>query len=302
MSNAWDADRELSVELAAAVIRESMPALDVRELTRIGSGWEFDAYLTRDGWVVRFPRRAEMSKLFEAERGVHRLVSGFLPTKIGIPHVELRGKPAAGFPYEIAAHRYIPGIPIDEIDERFESIMSPEIGNALGALHSIPDQAARDAGVAEREPGRDESDDWFKHGLSVVTRFEDRDPIIDRAVEWASEASVLNVDFSGPLRLIHQDLSPEHVLADPQTGQITGILDWTDAMLGDAARDFVFLVGWRGWPFAEEVLQHYPPVDEGFRDRLRFMSRLLTPVWLGYAHERGTEVEKMRAWVRRAYS
>jgi aminoglycoside phosphotransferase (APT) family kinase protein len=243
-----------------------------------------------------------MSQLFEAERGVHRLVSRFLPTRTGIPHVELRGKPAAGFPYEIAAHRYIPGIPIDEVDGRFASIMAQEIGTALGALHSIPEQAARDAGVAAREAAPDRSGNWFKHGLSVVTRLNDRDPIIDSAVAWAREASVLNVEFSGPLRFIHQDLSPEHVLADPQTGQITGILDWTDAMLGDAARDFVFLVGWRGWPFVEEVLLHYPPVDEGFRDRLRFMSRLLTPVWLGYAYERGTEIEKMRAWVRHAHA
>jgi len=175
MSNAWDADRELSLELAAAVIRESIPALDVRELSLIGSGWEFDAYLTHDGWVVRFPRRAEMSRLFEAERGVHRLVSRFLPTKTGIPHVELRGKPAAGFPYEIAAHRYIPGIPIDEVHERFASIMAREIGSALRALHSIPEQAARDAGVAAREAASGESGDWFKHGLSVVTRFDGGD-------------------------------------------------------------------------------------------------------------------------------
>jgi len=276
--------------------------LDVRELTLIGRGWEFDAYLTRDGWVVRFPRRAEMASLFESERGVHQLVSRFLSSKIGIPQVELRGKPAASFPYEIAAHWYIPGIPIDEVDGRFASIMAREIGTALGALHSIPKQAARDAGVAAPDAAPDESGDWLKYGLSVVSRFHDGDPIIDRAVAWASEASVLNVEFPGPLRFIHQDLSPEHVLADAQTGQITGILDWTDAILGDAARDFVFLVGWRGWPFVEEVLLHYPPVDEGFRDRVRFMSRLLTPVWLGYAYERGTEIEKMRAWVRHAYA
>jgi aminoglycoside phosphotransferase (APT) family kinase protein len=301
MTSPWDADRELSLERAAAVIRETIPSLDVRELTLIGQGWEFDAYLTSDGWVVRFPRRAEMAELFDAERNVHRLVSRFLPAKIGIPHVELRGKPAAGFPYEIAAHRYIPGVPIDEVDEGLGSIMAREIGTALGTMHTIPERAARDAGVVPRERLPDEPSEWFNYGLSVVTRFNDGNAIIDRAVEGAREASQSTVAFSGPLRFIHQDLSPEHVLADPQTGQITGILDWTDVMLGDAARDFVFLVGWRGWSFVEDVLQHYPPVDSGFRDRLRFMSRLLTPVWLGYAYERGTEVDKMRSWVWHAY-
>jgi aminoglycoside phosphotransferase (APT) family kinase protein len=302
MANPWDADRELSIEQAKAVISASIPSLDVGELTLIGRGWEFDAYLTRDGWVVRFPRRAEMEGLFEPERRVHRLVSRFLPATVGVPHVELRGKPAAGFPYEIAAHRYIAGIPIDEVDERFVPHMASEIGTALAALHGISEESARAAGVSEGDPGPETSDDWFRHALSAASRYSDGDPIVDRAVAWASEASASSVEFSGPLRLIHQDLSPEHVLADPQTGQITGILDWTDVMLGDAARDFVFLVGWRGWSFVEQVLAHYLPVDAGFRDRLKFMSRLLTPVWLGYAHERGTEVEKMRAWVRNAYA
>jgi aminoglycoside phosphotransferase (APT) family kinase protein len=302
MTNPWDADRELSLELAAAVIRETIPSLDVRELTLIGHGWEFDAYLTRDGWVVRFPRRAEMAEAFDRERSVHRLVSRFLPAKIGVPRVELRGKPGTRFPYEIAAHRYIPGVPIDEVDNRFRARTANEIGTALAAIHAIPEESARDAGVDSRAGPPDESGDWFTYGLSVVTRFNDGDPTVERAVAWASKAWMSNVGFSGPFRFIHQDLSPEHVLADPKTGQITGILDWTDVMLGDAARDFVFLVGWRGWPFVEEVLQHYPPVDGSFRDRLRFMSRLLTPIWLGYAYERGTEVEKMRSWVRHAYA
>lgn len=302
MANPWEADHERSLEQAKKVIAESIPSLDVGELTLIGRGWEFDAYLTGDGWVVRFPRRAEMAELFEPEQRVHRLVSRFLPETIRVPHVELRGKPVEWFPYEIAAHRYIAGIPIDDVEERFVPNMASEIGTALAALHGIPEQSARAAGVTEGDPAPENSADWFRRGLSAAARFNDGDPIIDRAVSWASEASALDVEFSEPLRLIHQDLSPEHVLADPHTGQITGILDWTDVMLGDAARDFVFLVGWRGWSFVEDVLAHYSPVDAGFRDRLRFMSQLLTPVWLGYAHERGTEVEKMRTWVRNAYA
>src|SRR5688500_19962926 len=101
MSNPWDADRELSLELAAAVIRETIPSLDVRELTLIGRGWEFDAYLTRDGGVVRFPRRAEVASLFESERGVHQLVSRCLSSTIGIPQAGLRGQPPARLPYEL---------------------------------------------------------------------------------------------------------------------------------------------------------------------------------------------------------
>jgi aminoglycoside phosphotransferase (APT) family kinase protein len=112
-----------------------------------------------------------------------------------------------------------------------------------------------------------------------------------------------NPRHHGPFSLIHQDLSPEHVLVDPASGQLTGILDWTDVILGDPARDFVFLVAWRGWSYVEQVLKHYPRVvDDGFRSRLDFMARLLTITWLGYAHLRGTEVEKLTGWVHHAFA
>ena len=74
-------------------------------------------------------------------------------------------------------------------------------------------------------------------------------------------------------------------------------------ILGDAAPDFVFLVAWRGWSFTEDVLRHYAhPLDDGFRDRLRFIARLLTPIWLGLAHDRGSGLEKVRRGLRNAYA
>jgi hypothetical protein len=44
------------------------------------------------------------------------------------------------------------------------------------------------------------------------------------------------------------------------------------------------------------------PLDEGFRERLRFMSRLLSVMWLAEAHERGREVANHMEWVRNAFT
>ena len=304
MTQPWQPDRELTLETAKSVIRSALPSLDVDGLTFLGSGWEFDAYLTSDGWVVRFPRREEMATLFEKERPVHQLLAKFLPADIAVPRVEMIGNPSAGFPYPVAAHRYIPGIPVDELAIHWLPSLARQIGQLLGAIHGIPADVARQAGVLSdpTEYTADEgSHKWVENGLKLLSRSGDLDPVVSTAIEWVSHVSIPS-GFGGPLRLIHQDLSPEHVLANPDTGRVTGILDWTDVMLGDAARDFVFLAGWRGWSFVEEVLRHYPAVDAQFRDRLRFMARLLTPIWLGYAYERGTEVEKMTSWVHNVYS
>ena len=99
------------------------------------------------------------------------------------------------------------------------------------------------------------------------------------------------------------DLSPEHVIVDAATGHVAGILDWTDTILGDPARDFVFLVTWRGWEFAEDVLRRYPhAVDRDFRERLRFMARLLSVMWLAMAHAQHGNVAMHIEWVRNAFA
>jgi aminoglycoside phosphotransferase (APT) family kinase protein len=303
MGAPWEPDRTLTIEGAAALITSSFPAIETRGLKFLGHGWEFDAYVTRDGWVFRFPRRAEAAELFELDGRVAALVATHLPQSVAVPRIELLGEPARGFPYRFAAHRFIPGVPSDEVDPAFLPSLARQISIALGAIHSIPADAARAAGVSEETDDVEGQRAWIRQGLDGLRSIRAMEPIVDQAANWLERIPLPTARFSGPLRFIHQDLSPEHLVVDPETGRLNGILDWTDTQLGDAARDFVLLVAWRGWAFAEEVLRSYPhPLDSGFRDRLRFMSRILTPVWLGLAVQRGTEVEKLTRWVHNAFA
>ena len=302
-SRAWEPDRPLTDDGAAAAIRACFPSVDSRAVRRLGSGWEFDVYTTVDGWVFRFPRRAHCADLFEPESRVHHLVSLVLPPRIAIPHVELMGQPAAGFPYRFAGHRYIAGVPADAVASELLPVLARDIGAALGAIHSIPEEWARAAGVVEMDLDDVGRKDWLERGLDVAAELRGLDPVVDHALDWVSQVSLPIGRFDGPPRLIHQDLSPEHFLADATTGHLTGILDWTDAILGDAARDFVVLVTWQGWEFAEQVIRHYPhPVNREFRERLGFMARLLSVLWLADAHEQRADVRKHVRWVHNAFA
>lgn len=302
VTNAWEPDRSLTTDVAAAVIRSAFPSIESHDLKLLGSGWEFDAYLTVDGWVVRFPRRADAELLFEKERRVHELVAPVLEP-VAVPRTERTADPVPGFPYRVAAHRFIPGDPVDEVEDRHLPSIARQIGKALGAIHSVPVESVRAAGIQGQDPGGEGRRDWIDQRLASLSLLRGSDAVVDRAVRWVEQTTIPSGPFGGPPRLIHQDLSPDNLLADPVTGRLNGIIDWTDAMIGDAARDFVFLVAWRGWSYADEVLRHYPhPVDPGFRDRLRFMARVLTPLWLGLAYERGSEVEKLTGWVHNAFA
>lgn len=298
----WAADRPLTREAAAAAIHARFPAIDVREIEHIGSGWEFDAFLTADGWVFRFPRRAECAALFEPERRVHRLVAAALPAGVAIPQVQHMGEPTPGFPYVFAGHRCVQGVAADTLGVALIPILARALGAALGAIHAIPEQEARAAGVVEMDEDDVGRQAWLASGIRVASELRGRDPIVDQALTWIGQLQLPPIRFAGPLRFIHHDLSPEHVIVDADSGHLAGILDWTDAILGDAARDFVFLVTWRGWEFAEQVLCSYPhAVDEEFRDRLDFMARLLSVMWLADAHEQGGDLAKHIAWVRNAF-
>lgn len=71
---------------------------------------------------------------------------------------------------------------------------------------------------------------------------------------------------TGAPRLVHNDLLAEHILVDA-TG-LAGVIDWTDAGMGDAATDFAGFVHWGGRRFAEAVLGHYRgDVDRHFLER-----------------------------------
>ena len=104
------------------------------------------------------------------------------------------------------------------------------------------------------------------------------DPTVDRSLDWlATHGSRTPRPFPGPLRCIHNDLSPEHLLVDRRTGALAGILDWSDAIVGDPALDFAPLAAFHGWAFVDEVVRSYPlTIDGSFRQRLRFMARRLS--------------------------
>lgn len=234
---------------------------------------------------------------------MHNLVAAALPSRITLPRVELMGEPTEEFPYLFAGHRFIAGIAADALDQSLMPTLAGDIGAAFGAIHSIPEKAARDAGVGEIDNDDLGRKEWFVRGLELASQLRGLDPVVDDAVSWMRQLSLPLPRYDGPLHFIHHDIGPEHLIVDSTTGRLVGILDWTDAILGDAARDFVGLVPALGWKFTEAVLRSYPlPVDPQFGERLQFLARLLSVMWLTEAREQDADVAKHIQWVRNAFA
>ena len=296
----WLPGPSLTKDTAAKLIGTSFPGMETANLQHLGTGWQYDAFLTTDGWVFRFPRWDWPGDLFEREARVHRFVAEILPSQIRLPRVELLAPPSAQFPHPIAGHRYIAGVGAEEIDEKLLPTVAGEIATFLNALHSTPAPLAGGAGIHEFVMDENRRG-WLDNGINVLRKLRGLDPVVDGAIGWLSNTP-LTPHFDAPLHLIHGGLEPEHLIVDPATGFLQGVIDWTDTMLADAARDFVFLVTWRGWQFAEEVLYRYPrALDREFRTRLRHMAQLLSLMGLAYAHAQGEDLARHIRSVHNAF-
>ena len=302
-SHPWEPDRLLDVEIARSVIRAAFPRVDVTRLEFVGAGWEFDVFVTADGWAFRFPRRAEYQSLFEREAPVLALARSVLPAETAVPLVELTGAPSPKFPYTFAGHRFIEGVAADSVHPSLHAELARGIAAALSAIHSVPLAVARAAGVPAANPPNEGAYEWFRRNLAGASQLIDSDPTVRHAVRWVSELDEPLRFRTGPTRFTHNDFWPDHLVVDPSTGRLAGILDWTFTALGDPASDFVPCATFGGWGFVEQVLAHYPgTLDDGFRERLRYAARLLSVMFVGQAQQNGGDAGRYIMWVKKAFA
>ena len=288
----------IPLEVAAAIIRDCDTAVRVDGLRHLGSGWDFDAFLTLDGWVFRFPRKPECGDQLDLERRVLAMVAPVLPPAVQVPRMDVVRK-ASAFALPFARYRYLDGIDPSLLPPALLPATARDIGAALATVHAVPADAARAAGVREVASDDVAKHEWFRHGVEVALGLRGHYPAVDGAIDWVESAVPSIPQYMGPLRFTHSDLGPDHLLVDRDTGALTGIIDWTDATLGDPARDFVALVAWQGWEFTERALAAYSiPLDPSFRERLGFVAQLLSVLWLAYAHEERGDVAKHIRWVQ----
>jgi phosphotransferase family enzyme len=106
-----------------------------------------------------------------------------------------------------------------------------------------------------------------------------------------------------PGRLIHNDICPDHLIVDPATGRLTGLIDFTDAVVGPPVLDFVGLIGLGGYAFIGQVAAHYDlPTPAGFGDQLRWLARTLTLRWLAEAAaDSPADIPRHQGWVAAAF-
>jgi aminoglycoside phosphotransferase (APT) family kinase protein len=235
------------IELPAQV--PELLGVSVETVTEIEGGWDYAVFEVNGTWIVRVPRRPEVRAWLRKEA---RLLPELAPTlPLPVPEFEVtHHDPDLRF----VAYRRIEGDPIDQflqqpVDAR---ALGEHLGRFLASVHAFP---LPRAGELTRTDGttwmrelhllRDECEGTVFPRLSPEER--------DRATRMFDE--FFEGATSVQATLVHADLGPDHILCSHDS--VTGVIDWSDACIGDAAIDFGWLLHSTPSVFVEGIRAGY---------------------------------------------
>ncbi len=221
----------------------------------IDSGWDSRAWIVDGVWLDREPRRPRVAERLRAETRLMAWLAPELPLAVPVPTI-LRDEPLR------VRHRLIVGRPIRDSDDALATVL----GTFVRALHGVSTGEAVRRGAEDV----DESSGWL---LREVDRMRAEVlPLLDGPAADAGARLLDRCAAPPPVAtLVHGDLGPDHILV--ADGMATGIIDWTDAHIGDPALDLAWLLHGTPARFASAVAEAYG-ADEGVHSRANAWHRL----------------------------
>lgn len=223
------------------------------------SGLDFQVVFAVDQqenqWVLRLPRREDVMPRTKEEKKALDLVNEHINvfeapnwsiyTSELIAYKKLNGVPAGTINHEI--QNYVWELDIGNVPECFYQTL----GKALADLHNVPIEKAMEVDLTVHTP--EEAKRSMKDRMDAVRgKIGVGDSMWDRWQSWIQNDEM----WPKKTGLIHGDVHAGHILIDP-AGNVTGLIDWTEAKVSDAATDFVILYKTFGEEGLESLINAY---------------------------------------------
>lgn len=231
----------MTVDLAA--LAAAHPAIAFAGAVVVDGGWDFVVVDTGE-WVFRVPRRDPVAAALRIERRLLALLAPRLP--VAVPEMALHMLDD-GTSY--ALYRRLPGVAASCADSH---AIAGGVAALLTALHAVEPADALLLGLAA--PGTLDLEVLARRTTAEVV------PLLPwEAVEALREAFAALREPPPVEVVVHADLGESNLLVDG--GRLAGVIDWTDAHVGDPALDLSWFVQCLGVEGARAALASYVPPE-----------------------------------------
>jgi aminoglycoside 2''-phosphotransferase len=203
------------------------------DVSYLGDGWDCWAFLAGRE-VVRLPRLPRHAEKLSLEAKLAPVIAPYLP--LPIPLLEFHGLPDGG---GFTTHELVPGVPLRALKRSPSSDFGAQLGRFMKALHSVPLEKLAGLGLevfdGSRARGRliGQYEEIARRAFPLLS-CEARTHVVRVFEDMVNDP----ISFAYEPALVHSDIDDRNVLADPVTGDLTGVIDFGDAEIGNPAYDF----------------------------------------------------------------
>lgn len=263
-----------------------LPGYRVESVRSLGSGQDHAAVEVNGELIVRFALSARTPAGAAAtarEAALLAVVARVSPLRVPVPAFSVPEQCCLAYPK-------LPGTPLLERPrawrERHAVAIGASLGELLAALHRLPPAAA--AELVDVEVDDTPPDVWLREAVELYAAVRSRVPPQHRPALEAFLATSAPPVGRQPV-FSHNDLGIEHVLVDAATGQVTGVIDWSDAAFADIARDFALILRDLGPPGLHAATARDPAAgaDGRLGERVWFHARCAAIEDLAYGAQTG---------------
>jgi aminoglycoside phosphotransferase (APT) family kinase protein len=234
------------------MVAAHLPGYRVDTVVRMGEGLDNLAYEVNGELVVRWSKQPDpAARAAGVGREARLLAAVAAISPLPVP------EPAFTVPEQgCLAYRKLPGRPLLDLPQPWRSAPASSVGATLGelltALHAAPVEHLAVLADVDDQPLAE----WRGEAAETYATMTGRVPAAHRgAVEAFLEAPPPAGGWTPVFS--HNDLGIEHVLVDPGSWTVTGVIDWSDAAIVDPAVDVGLLYRDLGPAAAHAALGSY---------------------------------------------
>jgi aminoglycoside phosphotransferase (APT) family kinase protein len=270
--------------VVSRLLAAHMPGYSVDAVVPFGEGADNVAYEVNGDLVVRFskePDPVRRARRVQREALLLWTVADISPVPVPVPIFTVAEEGCL-------AYFKIFGVPLLDLPADLRLTHGHSVGSEMGALlaalHAVPlEQMADLVGTDRTSPV-----EWRDDAASSFRTVADHVPAAYHAPVEAFLVAPPPED-GGRDVFSHHDLGIEHILFDPATSAISGVLDWSDAAFADPAYDFGLILRDLGPVALDAAFTGYGRDDPGLRERAVFYARCRVFEDLAYGLEMGRE-------------